>query len=60
MSSQDFAAYVEGLPPQDRVTVEQAMLGLRGVLMDTPPARHAPDHDDVLVLIDVVRAATHA
>lgn len=60
MSSQEFAAYVEGLPPQDRVTVEQCMLGLRDVLMDTPPSRHAADYDDVLELIDVVRAATHA
>lgn len=60
MSSQEFAAYVEGLPPQDRVTVEQAMAGLREVLMDLPRDGRPADHDDVLDLIDVVQAATHA
>ena len=60
MMDREFAAYVEGLPPQDRVTVEQAMAGLRDILVRTPRARRMPDHDDVLVLIDVMKAAAHS
>jgi len=60
MMDQEFAAYVDGLPPQDRVTVEQALMGLRHALVRTPRARHAPDHDDVLELIDVMRAVAHS
>lgn len=36
MIDQDFAAYVEGLPPQDRRTVEQALRGLRSALRVGP------------------------
>lgn len=59
MMDREFAAYVEGLPPQDRITVEQALTGLREALVRTPRAHHAADHDEVLELIDVVCAAAH-
>ncbi len=38
MIDNDFAAYIEGLPAQDRRTVEQALVGLRSALNQVPRA----------------------
>lgn len=38
MIDSDFAAYIEGLPAQDRRTVEQALVGLRSAMNRTPQA----------------------
>jgi hypothetical protein len=49
MIDADFSAYVQGLPPEDRRTVEQALLGMRRCL--EPEAISA----DIILLCDVVR-----
>lgn len=49
MIDADFTAYVQGLPPEDRRTVEQALLGMRRFL--EPEALSA----DIILLCDVVR-----
>jgi hypothetical protein len=49
MIDADFTAYVEGLPPEDRRTVEQALKGLRRFM--EPEASSA----DIILLCNVVR-----
>jgi hypothetical protein len=58
MIDREFAAYVEGLPPQDRITVQQALDGLRDVLACNP--RPEPETADALLLVDVVAGSLRA
>jgi hypothetical protein len=46
MMDSEFAAYIEGLPAQDRRTVEQALVGLRSAMNRIPRAERVLQGSD--------------
>ena len=59
MMDAEFTAYIEGLPPQDRRTVEQALHGLRNAMSRTPRTEAEADgRDRIRALLATVRELT--
>ncbi len=56
MNDAEFTAYVQGLPPQDRRTVEQALAGLRQAMHGSPRTEAEADGKaKVRKMLDAVR-----
>jgi|GEM_PF-5616284 len=59
MSNAEFTAYIEGLPPQDRRTVEQALHGLRHAMNQTPRDEvEVEGRNNVRLMLEAVRQIT--
>lgn len=60
MSDTEFTAYIEGLPPQDRLTVEQALVGLRSALSPRPRSEaEVEGRARIGLMLDSVRRIAH-
>jgi hypothetical protein len=59
MIDAEFSAYIEGLPPQDRRTVEQALHGLRHALWRAPRSDAViGDRNRIRELLDKIKQVT--